>query len=70
MSIEIILFAACSRSLSSLHVKVLLVSTAVSVSLSMSGTPIIVTVSPDSAELTANVEVKKGLCVGTFFFRC
>ena len=37
-------------------------------SLSMSGTPIIVTVSPDSAELTANGEVENGFCVGTFFF--
>ena len=38
-------------------------------SLSMSGTPIIVTVSPDSAELTANGEVENGFCVGTFFFQ-
>ena len=39
------------------HVKALLVCTVVSVSLSMSGTPITVTVSLDSAELTANKEV-------------
>ena len=38
-------------------------------SLSMSGTPIIVTVSPDSAELTANGEVENGFCVGPFFFQ-
>ena len=55
--IEIVLFVERSRSLSSLHVKVLLVWTVVSVSLSMSGTPITVTVSLDSAELTANKEV-------------
>ena len=38
-------------------------------SLSMSGTPITVTVSLDSAELTANGEVENGFCVGTFFFK-
>ena len=52
--IEIVLFVERSRSLSSLHVKVLLVWTVVSVSLSMSGTPITVTVNLYSVELTAN----------------
>ena len=46
-----------SRSIFSLHVKALPVRTVASVILIMSGTPINVTVSLDSAELTANEEV-------------
>ena len=57
LSIEIVLFVERSRSIFSLHVKALPVRTVVSVILIMSGTPINVTVSLDSAELTANEEV-------------
>ena len=57
LSIEIVLFVEHSRSIFSLHVKALPVRTVVSVILIMSGTPINVTVSLDSAELTANEEV-------------
>ena len=55
--IEIVLFVERSRSIFSLHVKALPVRTVASVILIMSGTPINVTVSLDSAELTANEEV-------------
>ena len=57
LSIEIVLFVERSRSIFSLHVKALPVRTVVSVILIMSGTPITVNVSLDSAELTANEEV-------------
>ena len=57
LSIEIVLFVERSRSIFSLHVKALPVRTVVSVILIMSGTPINVTVSLDSVELTANEEV-------------
>ena len=57
LSIEIVLFVERSRSIFSLHVKALPVRTVASVILIMSGTPINVTVSLDSAELTANEEV-------------
>ena len=57
LPIEFKIFVERSRSLFSRHVKMLLAWTEVSVSLSMSGTPITVTVSLDSAELTANKEV-------------
>ena len=57
LSIEIVLFVERSRSIFSLHVKALTVRTVVSVILIMSGTPITVNVSLDSAELTANEEV-------------
>ena len=71
LSIEIVLFVERSRSIFSLHVKALPVRTVASVILIMSGTPINVTVSLDSAELTANEEVWNSSCaffVLLFFF--